>query len=136
MKIVYNRNIEKFKIYSTKNLFVAEANSNDSTNSSSKNGSVVSDEISVKVPKDLLMLRQKYASISSEYLALVSECELMDKLLKDMRSALFTLRVGAQTFEEYGVQPIEETLASMSQQKSHLNELCKEASGISVIIKV
>jgi len=120
------KNLEKFEIYAARNIFVPAAPSS-SQSSSSRAPSTATDE-------QLQSLRVQYLTLQSELLGLVDSCRDTDLLLKDMRSALFTLRVGAQAFDEGDIQPIAETVANITQNREKLLKMCDDANGESVVI--
>lgn len=123
-KETFDKNIEKFKIYSMRNIFVPATTVSGSSSSSSSTAhttpkSFVADE-------QLQKLRAQYLQLQTEYSELVSSSKDTDLLLKDMRATLFTLRVGAQAFDN---GDIAESLAGMTQDRDKLLHLCSEAKG-------
>jgi hypothetical protein len=119
-KYNFDRNMDKFKLYAMRNIFVPAAPD------SSKVG-LVADE-------QLQQLREQYLSIQADLREVTDSCEDTDLLLKDMRSALFTLRVGAQAFDEVDIHPIADTVANAIQHRDKLLLLCKEANGKCMIM--
>ena len=109
-----------------RNIFVPANAPIDATPSSSSTISVPS----AATDEQLQHLRGQYLSLQSEYHQLTDSCRDTDLLLKDMRSTLFTLRVGAQAFDDGDIQPIAETVANITQNRDKLLQLCKEANGI------
>jgi hypothetical protein len=73
-------------------------------------------------------LRQRYIALQRDYLQVATECRDMDALLKDMRSALFNLRVAIQSFEDYEISPLSETTNILNQYKGRLRECSDEAT--------
>lgn len=118
---VFDKNLEKFKIYAMRNIFVPTSQNAESTASSS------SSKISTETDEELNTLRKQYLALQAEHRELADNCRDTDLLLKDMRSALFTLRVGAQAFDD--IQPIAETVANITQNREKLQQMCIEANG-------
>lgn len=102
------------------------APSSSQSSSSSRTPSTATDE-------QLQTLRAQYLAMQSELLGLSDSCRDTDLLLKDMRSTLFTLRVGAQAFDEGDIQPIAETVANITQNREKLLKMCADANGKSVL---
>lgn len=115
------KNLDKFEIYASRNIFVPAAPSS-SQSTSSKASSTATDE-------QLQNLRAQYLSLQSELLLLTDSCRDTDLLLKDMRTTLFTLRVGAQAFDEGDIQPIAETVANITENREKLVKMCADANG-------
>ena len=125
MKNSYSENLKKFTIYADRNIFVTTP-------------MVV---LSVKVipPKarsalenvtdEVELLKDLYSSRREELIQLSSGCRDGDMLLKDMRRTLFTIRVGAQTLDEYNLQPISETIATLEQYQETMGALSSRAKG-------
>ena len=63
------------------------------------------------------------------YQQLSDECRDSDLLLKDMRSAMFHVRVGQQVLEENNRQPFDETVGSLVQYHQALIKMTKTAIG-------
>ncbi len=96
---------------------------------SSSQGSDVGQALpSVASDEQLLSLRAQYLALQTEYRDLSDSCRDTDLLLKDMRTTLFTLRVGAQAFDEPQIHP-EEVLANITQNRENLQKMCSEANG-------
>lgn len=74
-------------------------------------------------------LRGNYTGLQREFIQLNAECEDMDTLLKDMRAALFNLRIGIQQFDDYEVQPLNETTMALNELKNRLQQYSNEAEG-------
>ena len=117
MRQQFHRNMGKFDVYCNRNIFVPSSSS--SSNSVFKMETAVSSELE--------QLRQKYMTLRSQYMDLSASTKAATLFLQDMRSTLFHIRVGAQVLEEYNVQPLAETMATLTQQKIALEELCVNA---------
>lgn len=117
MRQQFYRNMDKFDVYCNRNIFVPSSSS--SSNSVFKMETAVSSELE--------QLRQKYMTLRSQYMDLSASTKAATLFLQDMRTTLFHIRVGAQVLEEYNVQPLAETMATLTQQKIALEELCVNA---------
>jgi hypothetical protein len=116
----FDQNMDKFRIYAMRNIFVP----------CSRSGSVyASPGMSSKTDEELSTLRQQYLHLQAENRTLADSCRDTEVLLKDMRSALFTLRVGAQVFDGVELQNIAETVAYITHNKQQLEKMCAEATG-------
>jgi hypothetical protein len=115
--------MDKFRIYSMRNIFVPVAPGASSSSSKA---------ISTETDAQLAALREQYLSLQAENRVLADSCRDTDLLLKDMRAALFTLRVGAQAFDDGDIQPIAETVGNITQNREKLLQLCVEANGESI----
>jgi hypothetical protein len=111
--------MDKFRIYSMRNIFVPVAPGASSSSS----------KVSTETDAQLSALREQYLTLQAENRVLADSCRDTDLLLKDMRAALFTLRVGAQAFDDGDIQPIAETVANITQNREKLLQLCSEANG-------
>ena len=111
--------MEKFDIYCSRNIFVPSSSSQLSKT-----------ETDDAVSSELEQLRQKYLSLRSQYVDLSASTKAASLFLADMRSSLFQIRVGAQVLDEYNIQPLAETMATLTQQKIALQELCVRAQEI------
>lgn len=124
-KETFDKNIEKFKIYSMRNIFVASCGTNSNAASSSTG-------IDFTTPDEQLQrLRTHYLQLQTEYSDLKSSSTDTDLLLKDMRATLFKLRVGAQAFDN---GDIADTLEGITASRKELLRLCSEAKGKQVDI--
>lgn len=130
----------KFKLYSIRNIFTPSQRSGDlpvpapvvSSSSSSANSSA-KDNAHNEMDRTLESLRQRYIVLQKDYLQVATECRDMDALLKDMRSALFNLRVAIQSFEDYEISPLSETTNILHQYKARLRECSDDATSKSHI---
>jgi hypothetical protein len=68
-------------------------------------------------------------ALHGEYCRLTLECKEYALLHKDMRETLFSLRLASQVFDEYGINPIAQTVLSLSEQKANLLEVYANANG-------
>lgn len=111
---IFGENMKKFGLYSQRNVFSGVLDN--------KSGSSASSDA------ELAALREKYLEVHSEYCRLTLECADYAVLLKDMRNALFQLRVSAQVFDDYSVMPLADTVAQVTQQRANLEEMCAKAT--------
>jgi hypothetical protein len=119
LKVIYDENLEKFNLYSNRNIFSTPAGSVAMTASSSSSSN-----------PELLALREKYIKLHGEYSRLSIECKDYELLSKDMRETLFALRVASQVFDDYNINPIAQTCLNHAQQKSNLLDLYDTANGL------
>lgn len=125
MKNSYSKNLNKFSIYADRNIFVRTPIPASKTLVSAEVPQSALDLISLEVAS----LKESYISRRVELLKLTNGCKDGDLLLKDMRKALFTIRVGAQTLDECNVQPLRETVATLEQYEETLSALSVRANG-------
>lgn len=111
--------MEKFDIYCSRNIFVPSSSSQLSKT-----------ETEDTVTSELEQLRQKYLALRSQYTDLSASTKAANLFLIDMRSSLFQIRVGAQVLDEYNIQPLAETMATLTQQKMALQDLCAKAQDL------
>eukprot|EP01038_Epipyxis_sp_PR26KG_P016062 gene16062-21812_t len=116
----FSLNISKFHLYAMSNIFINNINQSP----------IISMDNGVNDNKNLQLLREKYLLLQSQCGKLKIECQHSDALLKDMRSSIFNIRVGTQSFAEYQVEPIEDSVNRINESKHKLFELCSVASVI------
>lgn len=134
----YSRNLEKFKVYATRNIFIPSATSTSSqpiASSSSSAAPADSFNPNIITPNTpaLLSARERFLALKQEHDALAWECKETEALLKDMRSTLFQLRMAAQIFDEKNVSPIAEYTANLAQQGTKLQNLCNDSTGTAAV---
>ena len=125
MKATYGININKFGSYVDRNIFVLPSPTASSAASSSHSSSELE-----QLTEEVERLRAKYVMLRQTHATLSSECRNSDLLLKDMRSCLFSLRLGAQALENHQVQPLMESWAAVTQHRQSLLNLSKKAQEI------
>ena len=125
MKATYGKNINKFGSYADRNIFVLPSPTASSAASSSQSSSELE-----QLTEEVERLRAKYVTLRQNHAALSSECRNSDLLLKDMRGALFSLRLGAQALENHQVQPLMESWAAVTQHRQSLLDLSTKAHEI------
>jgi Mis12 protein len=118
----YDKNMKKFGQYADRNIFVLPQPAQSSRASTADTEAAIKAEMEA-MTAEIHELRSKYASLKEAHSVLSRECRDADLLLKDMRNALFNLRVGAQALETNQVQPLAETVAIMEQHKQALMQL-------------
>lgn len=79
---------------------------------------------------ELEELRAKYWRSRRELGLLQESCRDTEAMLKDMRSALFTVRVAAQALDEADISALPEVTATLNQQRDTLTHLCNSAKGL------
>ena len=119
MRQQFHRNMNKFDVYCDRNIFVPSSSS------------VFKMETEDTVSSELEQLRQKYMTLRSQYMDLSASTKAATLFLQDIRASLFQIRVGAQVLDEYNIQPLAETMATLTQQKVALEELCGKALELS-----
>ena len=62
----------------------------------------------------------------------VSECEAV---VNEMKTALFNMRVGAQTLDAHKVQPLNETAALLAQYKREVADLVSRANTLAALMR-
>jgi hypothetical protein len=120
MKSVYDKNMDKFEMYARRNIFAIPADTNSSASGTD----------SSSIDDDLMKSRELYMELQSACHKVQGSCDEGDALLKDMRSALFNLRVGSQVLEEYEVQPLSKSFQDMAEKSGELEDLTKKAESV------
>lgn len=122
------RNFEIFELYIRRNIFTLPRIEQDSTITvpTQKSFSKQLEDLD----KEISTIKARYLETHQRHRALLSECGDNDRLLKDMRSALFHLRVGAQVLDENNLQPLEETIRAIVEQKEQLSALTARAADL------
>ena len=140
----FGRNMGKFELYATRNIFVlpqdgagGSSSSSSSSSSTSGGGSRGSggssssgedaslEEITAEVDK----LRAKYHELQATHTTLTTETRDGGVLLRDMRDAIYKVRVGSQVLEDHNVVPLSDNMAAMAANRKTLEDLCRQASG-------
>ena len=122
MKAVYDKNMDKFEMYAKRNIFAIPSDSSTKIGSGGDSNN--------SVDSDLMTARERYMELQSACHKVQGSCEEGDALLKDMRSALFNLRVGSQVLEEYEVQPLSKSYQELSEKSGDLEDLAKRAESV------
>jgi hypothetical protein len=125
MKNSYMANLNKFSIYADRNIFVRTPLPVTNIPEQLEEPKSALEILSMEVES----LKDVYTSRREELVKLSNGCKDGDLLLKDMRKALFTIRVGAQTLDECNVQPLSETVATLEQYEQTLRALSVRANG-------
>jgi hypothetical protein len=126
MKSIYDKNMDKFELYAKRNIFSIPADANNSSSSSS-NSSNAGDN---STDTDLMSARERYMELQSACQRAQGNCDDGDALLKDMRSALFNLRVNSQVIEEYEIQPLSKSVSEMTGKNKDLEALTVQADAL------
>ncbi len=122
MKAVYDKNLDKFELYAKRNIFVVPVDGNDGVEHAAN--------ATGNIDQTLISVRERYVELQGACQKLRGDCDDGDALLKDMRSALFNLRVGSQVLDEYDVQPLSKTTQDIAQHRESLEELNKKAANL------
>lgn len=125
MRQQFHRNMDKFDAYCSRNIFIPSSSS-----------SVVKMDTEDSASSELEQLRQKYMTLRSQCLDLSASIKAANLFLTDMRASLFQLRVGAQVLDDLQVQPLAETMATLTQQKISLQELTQKTQELSDKIEI
>lgn len=138
----FEKNFAKFQLYTLRNIFNPPTNINplsmtplqESSSSSNNNNNVIPDQIEdaeeIELTKTLEKLREKYLTAQGEYLHLSSECRDMDTLLKEMRNAMFNLRVALQSLEDFEILPLSDTTYMITQYQQKLQQCQQDAEDL------
>eukprot|EP01039_Chlorochromonas_danica_P000170 gene169-179_t len=122
-KTQFNKNMAKFMLYSVRNVFNPPSSSSVS-GSSNTNSSIDTDLHSnaelAELEKEIANKRALYQKARREYQQITSNSRDMNSLIKEMRNALFTLRVASQSFEELGSHSLEDATALIQQHRVRL----------------
>jgi hypothetical protein len=106
----------------------------ESSSSSNNNNNAIPDQIEdaeeIELTKTLEKLREKYLMAQGEYLHLSSECRDMDTLLKEMRNAMFNLRVALQSLEDFEILPLSDTTYMITQYQQKLQQCQQDAEDL------
>ena len=116
MRRHFSKNMSKFELYASRNIFslpvqdrVIEGN----------NGSAVEQA-------EIDELKRRYSELQDQHARLAGEVRDGDLLVRDMRTAMFEIRVACQTLNDH---PLSDTMASLNTQQSTLKSLIKRARG-------
>jgi hypothetical protein len=121
MKSAYNKNMDKFELYALRNIFTLPSPEESSHVLASR-------QALNSATKEVDKLRQDYLKAQAKHNELQYECYESELLLKDMKSALFNLRVGSQVLDEFQVRPIADKADTLNQKKARLDGLIKRAA--------
>jgi len=119
MRKHFSRNTGKFELYARRNIFCMP----EIGKSSGAGGSGATEQADVEA------LKAKYSELQDDCSRLAEETNNLDSLLKEMRSALYNVRVAAQSLESKDQSNLAETVASLNNQKTALSALTRKAKG-------
>jgi len=111
-KGTFDKNLEKFKIYAMRNAFAPTTG-----------GEGAESDV------ELHDLRSRCMQLHGEYRGLLDAGLAMDTLHKDMRSAMFNMKVGGQAFDDAD-NTVAETVAGLTQSRDKLLEMCRDANDV------
>lgn len=125
IKYIYDKNMDKFELYAQRNIFALPTDTvwGEGATDESKNASGGGEGID----NQLAEAHNRLLEIQSKYFTLKTDYEDGELLLKDMREAIFQLKVGQQVLDEYSVQPLSKFSGNMSQQQESLQALTEKA---------
>lgn len=123
MKEHFDRNMDKFEVYCMRNIFVPPTAESSSSKSSASSGK---DDLE-SVTKQVEELRSKYEDAVKRHSQMTMELKMGEALLKEMKNAHFKLMVATQVLDEYNVNPLEDSMATLNENKQSLQELCGKA---------
>jgi len=113
LKAEFSKNMDKFEIYTSRNIFALSESKQDSTITVATEDIMVSTESQKREleakSQEILQLREKYLELRRKHKNLLRECHTREQLLTDMKSSIFNLRVGAQVLEQCNVQPLNDS---------------------------
>jgi hypothetical protein len=131
IKFIYDKNMDKFELYAQRNIFTLPKDSvgeGATDESKSASGGEEIDNQLAEAHNRLLEMQNKYFTLKTDY-------EDGELLLKDMREAIFQLKVGQQVLDEYSVEPLSKFSGSMLQQKESLEALTEKATHLLIDIE-
>jgi hypothetical protein len=79
-------------------------------------------------------VQQKHNLLRAEFNQLTLECRERELLLRDMRNALFTIRVNSQTLDENGAEPMAASIDTIINNQMKLERICNEAIGDQFVV--
>lgn len=118
----YMRNLEKIRVYAMRNIFVPSKIT------------VLEDNVSqemIEVNNKANQAKERFSKVKLEHDVMLQEVREMETLLKDMRSAMFDLRVGSQTFDEFNLV---ESVANLAEHQANLEALCDKSQGMQLCV--
>jgi len=119
LKQRFDRNMDKFELYSKRNIF--------SDNILGKRTfAAQSLQLSEDDQKALEQAREKFVSSQTALLIAKQQLQETESLLKEMRDIMFSMRVQHQRFEEI---PLDHSLVSLQTQQRSLQELLIRSEG-------
>jgi len=123
MQSTYGKNMAKFELYALRNIFTLPVAADTSAAAATK-------QSLDKVSHEVEQTHHNYLKMQAQKNRLAIECDQGEALLKDMRSALFTMKVGSQVLEEYSVAPLDTTVSFIVTKQVELQALCTRAMAI------
>ena len=139
MREEFDKNLDKFEVYTSRNVFlptlkpIPVSNSTAVASSGASGSRPHAAELEV-LTAEIDGLKARYLDLRAAHSRLSNECRDADLLLKDMRNAMFHLRVGSQVLDENNIQSLEDSVASLTQYRLALTKLTKTAEGESIFV--
>jgi ribosomal protein L29 len=118
LKTQFHKNLDKFELYSFRNIFVIPQ--------SEPEGPARSSDLEATT-SDLNMLRDQYMARRMQLTQLSRDVLESESLVNEMKTALFNLRVGAQVLDVHQIEPLMDTAASLAHNKAELSHLISKA---------
>lgn len=145
MKTNFEKNLSKFSLYAVRNIFKendvsvgteAAAAALTTPSPTTAQSAVTlhakrSDELDAEgeqLSATLDSLKRDFINLHSEYSRIITECQDMDALIKDMRETSFSVRLGLQDMDRlFEAQSLAETTNALYEYRSRLEQSCAEA---------
>lgn len=124
MKKHFDKNMDKFDIYASRNIFVLPTDDSSAQNKSKEKENLENKSLELDV------LKNRYYDLLAEYSSKTSDIKESEVLLDNMRNSLFQIRVASQAMDEHNLQPLAETLSTIVKQKKELLVLCDKATNL------
>ena len=129
MKKQFERNLIKYQLYCNRNIFTIPTINDDLPTKQQRNEFIQSNKIEVleNLNDEIDQIKERYRDIYQSHLTLLLECHENDFLIKDMRAALFDLRMELQTIVENKSMTLDESIRNIELQKNVLKQLSDRA---------
>jgi len=121
LKHEFSKNLDKFEIYANRNIFVL---------ADSASGAPVVPIDVVSASSELISLREQYLTLREQHEAASAEAADCEGILASMKTALFNVRVGAQTLDAHNVPSLVETAAQLARFKADVVALTRRANDL------
>ena len=152
----FETNLNKFQLYTIRNIISNEQHQQQrklqekaaklqklDTHENQENQENHNNKQSIIIMKSDVLLDQQLSDLHHRYRYLQQELHQLQtehydikQLITDMRSAVFSLRVAMQSFEEYDISPLSETTETMQQSYQKLQSYCQQAKGTFILYSI
>ena len=134
MREEFESNLSRFELYVNRNIFVPNSIPPPSSQHTVIEPTAAdippnNQDSLTAITGEVDALKQHYLRIRSAHTRLSNECRNSELLIRDMRTAMFNLRVGAQALEENNIHPLEGTVGNLAQYRQILLKLSNTATG-------